>query len=352
MRRFAYFCIAAAAAATLRQGASRDLLDVVFFDRVDERKPKLGDGCRHVFLDVGSNIGVHGRMLLEPHLYPEVVEIENANAGRRQLRRGDRKRKKENASPTPPRPSVATTKTNRRERTSARKFFEAQFGPESDRDNRDFCVFAFEPNPTHTARHLEIEAAYGAMGWRYTHVHAGAADEAGEMTFYHIGKGDEGLERGFTNVQSRCNKSRRECREEIVGVVRLADWIEKEIRGRTIPPPSDEINTSKEPRVVMKMDIEMGEWLVLPDLLVSGVLCRDIDALLGEYHLRSHNGDYPVRFPQRGNWTLETFEDARVLKDQAFGMVERSPHCQTELVEGDDESYESDGMPLPTLATS
>ena len=37
----------------------------------DERQPKLGDGCYHVFLDVGSNIGVHARFLYEPDLFPE-----------------------------------------------------------------------------------------------------------------------------------------------------------------------------------------------------------------------------------------------------------------------------------------
>ena len=32
---------------------------------------KLADGCYHVFLDVGSNIGMHVRFLLEPHKYPQ-----------------------------------------------------------------------------------------------------------------------------------------------------------------------------------------------------------------------------------------------------------------------------------------
>ena len=31
---------------------------------------RLGDGCYHVFLDVGSNRGVHGRFFYEPELYP------------------------------------------------------------------------------------------------------------------------------------------------------------------------------------------------------------------------------------------------------------------------------------------
>ena len=31
---------------------------------------RLLDGCRHVFLDVGSNRGVHVRFLYEPSAYP------------------------------------------------------------------------------------------------------------------------------------------------------------------------------------------------------------------------------------------------------------------------------------------
>ena len=69
----------------------------------DTAAVKLADGCRHVFLDVGSNIGMHVRFLFEPHLYPKAHV--------------------------------------------ARAFFQEKFGPEASRDNRDYCVFSFEPNP-------------------------------------------------------------------------------------------------------------------------------------------------------------------------------------------------------------
>lgn len=224
-----------------------------------------------------------------------------------------------------------------------------QFGEEEVRDNTDyFCVFGFEPNPIHIPRHRMMERAYRAMGWRYTFIHAGVADEDGELNFYHIGKGDKELERGFTTVKSRCHK---ECRSETVRVLRLSDWIANEVHGRIIPPSRNE-GSGQEPRVVMKMDIEMGEWLVLPDLLASGVLCRDVDALLAEFHLRQHRSDYPIHFPHRGNWTLDTYEDAEVLKEEMVGMIERNPNCRTEIVEGDDESYGADGMPWPKPAIS
>ena len=38
--------------------------------RTIQTKTRLGDYCYHIFLDVGANVGVHGRFLLEPHKYP------------------------------------------------------------------------------------------------------------------------------------------------------------------------------------------------------------------------------------------------------------------------------------------
>lgn len=43
-------------------------------------RPKLGDGCHHVFIDVGSNIGVHARFLYEPDRYPDSKESVKAFA--------------------------------------------------------------------------------------------------------------------------------------------------------------------------------------------------------------------------------------------------------------------------------
>ena len=77
------------------------------------RRSKLGDGCYHVFLDVGSIL----EFMAE---YPD------------------------------PTSSVAT--------------FDREFG--SPRDNRLYCVFAFEPNPKFEQRHLDLEKAYRTLGWQ------------------------------------------------------------------------------------------------------------------------------------------------------------------------------------------
>ena len=100
--------------------------------------PRLGDGCLHVFIDAGSNKGVHGRFLFEPEKYPD--------------------------------------------NKFQRKFDEA-FGP-APRDNSEICVFAFEPNPAHVAHQKATESAYQAMGWRYHFIPAAVGDAKERVVFH------------------------------------------------------------------------------------------------------------------------------------------------------------------------
>ena len=84
---------------------------------------KLADGCRHVFLDVGSNRGVHVRMLMQPHLFPEAPFLRKW------------------------------------------KFFDQYFGPSYATD-ATICSFGFEPNPAHAARLQKLGLQLRAMGRR------------------------------------------------------------------------------------------------------------------------------------------------------------------------------------------
>ena len=121
--------------------------------------PKLADDCYHIFLDVGSNIGVHNRFLFEPHLYPK---------------------------------------------STSRSHFQAKLG--ANFDNRDICAFAFafafEPNPVHKPRLEQLSQAYQAMGWRLHIFNAGVSDTNGTMAFYHVDAFDgmKHNEWGFTAV--------------------------------------------------------------------------------------------------------------------------------------------------------
>lgn len=103
-------------------------------------------------------------------------------------------------------------------------------------------------------------------------------------------------------IKERCN---RKCEPEQVKVNRLSDWINNEIQDRIIPESDSTIDETIAPRVMMKMDVEMAEWIVLPDLISSGVLCQSIDTLLDEFHTYTHRRDFPMHFPNN-NFTPKT----------------------------------------------
>ena len=69
-----------------------------------QKRTNILDGCYHVYIDVGSNIGVQIRKLFEPHLYP---------------------------------------------RAKVRKIFQHFFGDVELR-SEGVCAVGFEPNPNHT----------------------------------------------------------------------------------------------------------------------------------------------------------------------------------------------------------
>jgi FkbM family methyltransferase len=157
-------------------------------DHVKNRRSKLGDDCYHIFLDVGANIGVHSRFLMEPDSYP-LAEI-------------------------------------------ARGHFDSVYG--TQRDNRDFCMFAFEPNPVHKQRHEALAKAYEQMGWRYHYFGAGVGDKDGDLTFYHMDN-SKNNEWGFSTIKQKCLVNGLECRPEIVPVIRLASWIDEHVHQRKLP---------------------------------------------------------------------------------------------------------------------
>jgi FkbM family methyltransferase len=252
----------------------------------------LADDCYHVFLDVGANIGVHSRFLFEPHLYPDA--------------------------------------------TTAHMFFNQQFGPPSMRDNRDICTFAFEPNPNHAATLQRTSEAYLAQGWRYYPNHVGVSDQDGSMSFHRNDATNAQSEWGFS-VQLHVDHT---VETVAIPVIRFADWLKTHIESRRIP---DAVygNYSSGPQVLMKMDIEGMEFLVLPDLMLSGVLCT-IDLIFGEFH--PHFA--PYSFPGH-RAKLDTTEAAWDMMLATIKVMHASRNCNTTFVDGDDEHYLLDGMPLP-----
>ena len=81
--------------------------------------PNMLDGCFHVYLDIGSNIGVQIKKLCEPRLYPGA---------------------------------------------HVHRIFNSVFAPIIARENKNYplsiCAVGFEPNPHHAQYLKEIETSY------------------------------------------------------------------------------------------------------------------------------------------------------------------------------------------------
>ena len=84
---------------------------------------RWADGCTHVFLDVGMNIGVQTRKLFEPEKYPLLSNGTTA--------------------------SDSIIRQARHARSSFLDAFTTELGEDRSRNT---CVFGFEANPFHTAR--------------------------------------------------------------------------------------------------------------------------------------------------------------------------------------------------------
>jgi hypothetical protein len=278
-----------------------------------QRNPRLGDGCYHIFLDVGANVGVHGRFLLEPEKYPRTkfsVDI-----------------------------------------------FAKEYGKELD--NRDVCVFEFEANSVHWPRLMEISEAYSKMGWRYHVIKAAVSDENGSATFYHQGGKNElnHNEWGFSGAKS-FNITGGYSIE--VPTIRLSEWINTHIHERLVPPfphrstAGENINVPgvKKPILGMKMDIEGYEYVVLPDLIHSGAICH-FDFVFGEMHpnfspitqFRNMDAKGTNNFHRV---SLNNIEETKRYGSALMQVMQASRNCPVRYTYADDESYLHDGMPLPT----
>ena len=291
------------------------------------RLPRLGDGCYHIFLDVGANVGVHGRFLLEPHKYPH---------------------------------------TRR-----AGELFHHEYALI---DNRNVCVYAFEANARHWPRLDAISAAYAPLGWRYHVIHAAVSDQEGTTTFLHQGGKDEKHnEWGFSGFG---NLGYDGAFEVLVPTIRLADWMHFHIHDRVVPAVIGD-QDKMTPVVGMKMDIEGFEYVVLPDLIHSGALCP-VDFAFGEFHAwvaplrqfrqtihnstenssssssnsnsnsnnnsNSSNNNTPEK---NHRVSIETKQEADRYAHSLRQVMHASRNCDIRWDNIDDESYLHDGQPLP-----
>ena len=201
------------------------------FEGAELLRTKLADGCRHVFLDVGSNRGVHVRSLFEPALFPGSMFVNES-------------------------------------------LWTRYFGPGHASDP-SVCAFGWEPNAEHAERLRRLGLYYRAGGRRVEWFHSAAMERPGLITMYN--------HRGDASASDwRFGRNRPSWHPVNVSAIDLAAWIRDEVVGRRLPPePRGGGRTP--PSVLMKLDVEGDELPLLERMLDLGVLCS-VDLLTWEFH--------------------------------------------------------------------
>jgi FkbM family methyltransferase len=258
-------------------------------ERDTQRPPALADGCYHVFIDAGSNRGVHGRFLFEPEKY---------------------------------------------NRSLFTKKFDEIFG--SNRTKQNICVFAFEPNvQKHNVTQRATQEAYAKMGWRYHWLPYGVSDKDGQVTFYRNLDYFSGLKREEWGFGTHLHGNATEA--TTVNVLDLSVWAERHVFNRSIPC-KNKYNRAH-PIVAMKMDVEGSEYRTIDHMMEMGTACK-FDFILGELHFN----DVPQSFG-RHNLTLE--KHVQKYSDYMIKMLAKKG-CP-KFLEFDDEQYLHDGEPYPNV---
>jgi hypothetical protein len=194
------------------------LCDFVFAFAVADntRAPFDIKDCRHLYLDIGSNIGVQVRKLFEPEKYPNA-------------------------------PFEA--------------IFEKNYGPVALR--REYvCAIGFEPNPRKAAHLLRLQNCYNNWGWRtwfLTETVFGIKN--GQTAFF--SDNDTANEEWGASIYDHTSQNIK----VIVQEVDAADFLLQYAQ-----PVSQSGGA-----VIAKMDIEGSEFLVLPHLLANKVMGVDLN---------------------------------------------------------------------------
>ena len=263
------------------------------------------DGCYHVYLDIGSNIGVQVRKLYEPEKYPNasIHSIFNSQLG--------------------------TIEKRRKAISEQRKVV---------------CAVGFEPNSHHTKYLKEIESSYNKCGWRVTFLtETAVSDHNGITRFYtdeayaHLEWGGGILPPDVNNiaVANVTDKTKQKFRN--VKLVRLSEFLKNVVGTRNIPTPSSKIYP---PKVLVKMDIEGSEVDVIPDLIFSGGL-QYINIIMVEWHERLE------KLPERKMAKRRLESVLKLLSDYSQNMKDHGGKFDFKLVIIDDETYATSKFDLP-----
>jgi hypothetical protein len=193
----------------------------------------LADGCIHVYLDVGTNVGIQFRKLFTPDKYPDAL---------------------------------------------IRDEFLRYFGPGK---REDVCAFGWEPNPHHALDLLRLQDGYRALGRRIT-INTEAA--AGLFNGLGVFKSDNDKKNFEWGSKVEPVKQGEPPPSDAVVVVDIATWIESNVLRRRTPNATSA--SGLKPAVVMKLDIEGSDENVLAKMFQVGALCHIDMIYIEKWHVR------------------------------------------------------------------
>jgi hypothetical protein len=183
---------------------------------------QLLDGCRFVYIDMGTNIGVQIRKLYEPQFYPDSLVF---------------------------------------------PLFARVFGS----NTKEVCAVGFEANPVHDNYLKDFERYCLKRQYRVKIFTSTAVSIINGSQAFYTQPNDMLYNQWGSSLLPNTNKTK-----VIVPTIDVASWFKGIVLTRKLPPGSPS------GKIMVKTDIEGHDSIVLTNLIFSGVYCS-IDLIYGEH---------------------------------------------------------------------
>jgi hypothetical protein len=288
----------------------------------------LASRCSKAYLDIGSNIGVQIRKLYEPSKY----------AGKDPLMRELARKFDLLEEPTAKEKRAGVVKGQAFWNTTSPvlPIFDDFFGKAS---RCQVCAIGVEPNPKHTSRLLELQRALRKAGapvlWlveRAVGISNGFASldlsTGGGMEVNDVGLSvipPRGSQWSWRNSVKRLKGNIHEV--ITIDLAELVQVVHEALKENIAFFSAADLDRSK-PTILMKLDIEGGEYELIPHLLSRKALCP-LDLIFLEWHNTETRGG-------EQNELLKLMEDS---------LSEKT--CSPVVSAVDDETFLYDGKPFP-----
>jgi hypothetical protein len=223
--------------------------------------------CQHIYLDIGTNIGIQIQKLFEPHLFPNALIL---------------------------------------------PYFDSFYGPALQR-NSHICAIGMEPNPKWTTKLSKLQSDYQKKGYEviiFTETAANIHNK--NMTFYTTPfEKTENHEWGASLIP--WNKKMIATTAGSISLSTLIQLIQYR-KGKT-----------ENSTVFMKLDVEGAEFEILSDLIFTGAICsvNQIAIEWHQYFRREIKPPRPKDLMSTINWLLQRKKNCPseliALDDESYG---------------------------------